>query len=156
MNKKTQESSVKASRKAIQQQLIDELKKITSRFGSGSEKLIKEITKGSKKLAKIISKELKQAGPESTETVKDVKVVKKAEDVKKPAAPAPKEKSVKAAPPVKSAAAPAKSSAAPGKTVAKKAAPAPVQPKPAPVQSKAKPVKKVSAKPEAKKDNKTS
>jgi hypothetical protein len=152
MNKKTQDSQGKISRKAIQQQLTDELKKITSRFGSESEKLIKEINKGSKKLAKIISKDLKQAEPASSETgngAKDVKAVKKAGDVKKPVTPAPKEKNVKAAAPVKSTAAPAK-------TVAKKAEPAPVQPKPAAVQSKPKPAAKVSVKPEAKKDNKAS
>ncbi len=92
MNKKTQDPQGKTSRKAIQQQLTDELKKITSRFGPESEKLIKEINKGSKKLAKIISKELKQAqstDPGTANEVKDLKVVKKAEELKKPTTPAP-------------------------------------------------------------------
>ncbi len=80
MNKKTQESSVKASRKAIQQKLIDELKKITSRFGSESEKLIKEINKGSKKAGENNFERLKAGEPVSPETgngTKDAKAAKK-------------------------------------------------------------------------------
>jgi len=137
MNKKTQDSPVKTSRKAIQQQLIDELKKITSRFGSGSDKLIKEIEKGSKKLAKIISKELKADKPVNPEIINEVKG---GNEVKNAIRSAPKEKS-------KVAAVATKPAATTGKAVTKVAETAPVQ---------LKPVKKVSVKPEIKKDNKTS
>ncbi|HEY5325978.1 MAG TPA: hypothetical protein VIJ27_03180 [Mucilaginibacter sp.] len=137
MNKKTQDSPVKTSRKAIQQQLLGELKKITNRFGLESEKLIKEVQKGSKKLAKIISKELKLIKPVNPGTIIEDKIEKNI------LIPAPKEKSKTPVVPAKPTAVVTK------KTVAKVAAKAPVQ-------AKAIPAKKVLDKPEIKKDIKAS
>jgi hypothetical protein len=119
---------VKTSRKAIQQHLIDEIKKITGKFGPESEKLLKEVEKGSKKLAKLISKELKLAQTAIQET---------ANDVKASVSPAPKVKSKKAVPPAKTEAAPEP----PTKAAAAK-----------PLSSKKKPVAKASAGTPIKKD----
>ena len=132
---KTQDSPVKTSRKAIQQQLMDEMKKITNRFGLESEKLIKEVQKGSKKLAKIISKELKLIKPVNPGTIIEDK------NEKHTVIPAPQEKR-------KIAVIPAKSVSANTKTVAKVAAKAPVP-------AKTIPAIKVSVNPAVKKDIKT-
>jgi hypothetical protein len=132
MSKKMQNSTVKTSRKAIQQSLIAEFNKITGKFGPASEKLLKEVKKGSKKLAKIISKELKPAQSAIQET---------GNEVKNAVAPAPKVKSKKAATPAKTEAAPEP----PAKAAVVKPAP-----------SKKKQVAKASAETPIKKDNQVS
>ncbi|MES2063731.1 MAG: hypothetical protein V4456_17525 [Bacteroidota bacterium] len=49
----------KNAQKAIQQNLVIQLKEITAKFGEGSKKLEKKIAKEAKKLAKKLAKDIK-------------------------------------------------------------------------------------------------
>jgi L-fucose isomerase-like protein len=49
----------KNAQKAIQQNLVTQLKEITAKFGEGSKKLEKKIAKEAKKLAKKLAKDIK-------------------------------------------------------------------------------------------------
>jgi len=49
----------KNAQKAIEQNLVTQLKEITSKFGEGSKKLEKKIAKEAKKLAKKLAKDIK-------------------------------------------------------------------------------------------------
>ncbi len=91
-DKSTDTTDQKKSRKAIQQQLIVELKKITNQFGQLTVKFEKSLEKDAKKLAKKISKTSKAVEPKTTEEVKEVTKVKEAAAVKEAPIATPKAK----------------------------------------------------------------